>query len=60
MVADWDDAGAWNDLTFEYPTYSNPVLPLDGDKPNTPPVVCYTGDEGSSIEEEGAFSVLFK
>ena len=35
-------------------------LPLDGDKPNTPPVVCYTGDEGSSIEEEGAFSVLFK
>ena len=37
MVADWDDADAWNDLTFEYPTYSNPVLPLDGDKPNTPP-----------------------
>ena len=60
MVADWDDADAWNDLTFEYPTYSNPVLPLDGDKPNTPPVVCYTGDEGSSIEEEGAFSVLFE
>lgn len=60
MVADWDDADAWNDLTFEYPTYSNPVLPLDGDKPNTPPVVCYTGDEGSSTEEDGAFSVLFE
>ena len=23
-------------------------------------MVCYTGDEGSSIEEEGAFSVLFE
>lgn len=57
VVAPWDDEEAWDNVEFEYPSYENPVLPVEGGTPDRRPVVYYNPDADS---EEGAFSVQFK
>ena len=59
IVAPWDENEAnkeWGEITFDYPTYSNPVLPLDDNavRPFARPEMWYSG--GS---EEGAFCCRF-
>lgn len=55
-VADWDDAPAWNDMVFDYPTYTNPLMPASGATELFNPTVYYNPDAGSSA---GTFSVTF-
>ena len=55
-VADWDDTDPWDDIEFNYPTYTNPVEPLEGHA-MADPTVYYTTDENSS---EGVFSCRFR
>ena len=59
IVAPWDESvenQEWGEITFDYPSYSNPVLPLDDsvERPFSRPEMWYTA--GS---EEGAFSCQF-
>ena len=56
-VADWDDAPAWDDLEFAYPSYSNPIQPLQENESMTQPKVYFNPDEGST---EGTFSCRFQ
>ena len=59
IVAPWQESEenvSWGEISFDYPTYSSPVLPLDESavRPFAKPVMWYTA--GS---EEGAFSCRF-
>jgi len=56
-VADWDDV-IWNDLVFDYPTYSNPIQPFGGlgTQPYPQPEVFYNSDTSS---EYGKYSFSF-
>ena len=59
IVAPWDESvenQTWGEITFDYPTYSSPVLPLDESaaRPFARPEMWYAGDS-----EEGAFSCRF-
>ena len=59
IVAPWEESvenQEWSEITFDYPTYSSPVLPLDEGavRPYARPEMWYTG--GS---EDGAFSCRF-
>lgn len=53
-VADWDDGGDY-ELGFEYPTYTNPLEPMENHTYEQPEVF-YNSDENS---ESGTFSVYF-
>ena len=55
-VADWDDTDPWDDMEFNYPTYTNPVLPLENETMSTP-TVYYNADESSTA---GTFSCRFR
>lgn len=55
-VADWDDADPWNDIEFNYPTYTNPVEPLENQS-KTAPTIYYNPDGNST---EGTFSCRFQ
>lgn len=59
IVAPWEENEAnkeWGEIEFDYPTYSNPVLPLDDSavRPFAKPQMWYTGGT-----EEGAFCCRF-
>ena len=59
IVAPWDESlenQEWGEITFDYPTYSSPVLPMDDSavRPYAKPVMWYAGDS-----EEGAFCCRF-
>ena len=56
LVADWDDAPAWDDMEFAYPTYDNPLMPLSGSVADmkNPTVYCSLNDTNP---EAGDFSV---
>lgn len=59
IVAPWDesvDNQEWSEITFEYPTYSNPVLPMDVNavRPFSRPEMWYTTNG-----EDGAFACRF-
>ena len=59
IVAPWDvsaDNQEWSEIIFDYPTYSNPVLPLDESavRPFSRPEMWYAADG-----EEGAFCCRF-
>lgn len=58
LVADWDDAPSWDDLNFEYPTYT-PFMPtsLNDDDVKTPTVYCAVND---TDPDAGDFSVKFR
>ena len=59
LVADWDDAPAWDDMEFAYPTYDNPLMPLSGSVADmkNPTVYCSLNDTNP---EAGDFSVRFR
>ena len=59
IVAPWEEGEAnqaWGEIEFDYPTYSNPVLPLDDSavRPFAKPEMWYSGGT-----EEGAFCCRF-
>ncbi len=53
-VADWDDGGNY-ELDFAYPTYTNPIQPMEGAS-YSQPTVYYNPDPDS---DEGTFKVRF-
>lgn len=54
VVADWDDGGNY-ELDFAYPTYTNPIQPMEGAS-YSQPTVYYNPDPDS---DEGTFKVRF-
>lgn len=54
VVADWDDGGNY-ELDFAYPTYVNPIEPMEGASYNQP-TVYYNPDPDS---DEGTFKACF-
>jgi hypothetical protein len=59
IVAPWEENEEnkeWGEIEFDYPTYSNPILPLDDNavRPFAKPEMWYTGGT-----EEGAFCCRF-
>lgn len=59
IVAPWDESlenQEWGEIAFDYPTYSNPVIPMDDNavRPFERPEMWYAGDS-----EEGAFCCRF-
>lgn len=54
VVADWDDGGNY-ELDFAYPTYTNPIQPIEGED-YSQPTVYYNPDTDS---DEGAFKMCF-
>ena len=59
IVAPWDeseDNKEWSEIIFDYPTYSNPVLPIDDNavRPFSRPEMWYDADG-----EDGAFACRF-
>lgn len=54
VVADWDDGGNY-ELDFAYPTYVNPIKPMEGASYNQP-TVYYNPDPDS---DEGTFKACF-
>lgn len=55
VVADWDDGGNY-ELDFAYPTYVNPIEPMEGASYNQP-TVYYNPDPDS---DEGTFKAYFE
>lgn len=55
VVADWDDGGNY-ELDFAYPTYTNPIEPMEGASYNQP-TVYYNPDPDS---DEGTFKAYFE
>lgn len=53
VVADWDDGGNY-ELDFAYPTYTNPIQPMEGSF--SQPTVYYNPDPDS---DEGTFKARF-
>lgn len=63
-VADWDDMSQWdNGLTFEYPTYENPIKPADQKDPEEgklypqPTVYCPANTESTDGSYTFSFSL---
>lgn len=54
VVADWDDGGNY-ELDFAYPTYTNPIQPMEGAS-YSQPTVYYNPDPDS---DEGTFKARF-
>ncbi len=54
VVADWDDGGNY-ELDFAYPTYTNPIQPMEGAS-YSQPTVYYNPDPDS---DEGTFKACF-
>ena len=64
IVAPWDENETnkeWGEIEFDYPTYSNPILPLDpaAVRPFAKPQMWYTVDGGGNVTEDGAFCCRF-
>lgn len=55
QVADWNDGGNY-ELQFDYPSYINPLMPLNGSEPADAPVMYYNVDQETTA---GTFRANF-
>ena len=71
MVADWEEGDSWDDLIFDYPSYSNPLSaePTASTVPAEAPTIFYNPDYDPSdddtfvegaLEAQGSCSFFFQ